>query len=132
MKIQVILPFVLVGLMSFQCNKHHKFCTQEFVTHGTALVNPLGEQVAYESYAVIHESTGDTVITEKSYPFEAEYFNQIIVLTDNELYYTTSSATKFLLHVVIDSLNQVSGKFVFNNDGCHVRKLGGPEQMVVD
>lgn len=132
MKIQLILPFVLIGLMSFKCTKYPKNCTEEFVVHGTKLVNTLGEKVAYESYVVIHESTGDTVITEQNYPFEAENFNQITVLTDNEMYYTTISATKFLLNVVIDSLNQVSSKFVFNNNGCHLQKLGGPDEIVVD
>lgn len=100
--------------------------------HSTELVDAFGEKVAYESYAVILEATGDTVITEQSYPFETDYFNQIIVLTDNEIYYTASTATKFSLAIIIDSTKQVNGKFVFHNDGCHIRKLGGPSQIIVN
>jgi hypothetical protein len=116
-----------------QCKKEEGImCTEEFRHIAVSMENQAGQVVIPDRYYVVRQSSNDTILTHENTYSSMPLSSEIILLTDNEMSYTTKSGTLFKLTVYIDGSLLVDECYLINNDGCHIGLVTGNTSLVVE
>lgn len=128
-----ILLISLVFLMFAQCKKgDEKACTEEFRLITVSLKNQAGQAIVPDSYyVVVHQPFHDTVITHENNYGTGRLSSEIILLTDNEMTFTTESGILFNLTAYFDGEKRVNESYLISNDGCHIELVIGNTTIIV-
>lgn len=128
--------FVFICLILFsltQCKKGDgKMCTEEFRLITVSIENQAGQAIVPDRYYVVHWPTRDTLITHKNKYGTGPISNEIVLLSDNEMYYTNESGILFELTAYFEGVQRVDESYLIRNDGCHIELVIGNTTITVD
>lgn len=107
-------------------------CTEEFRLITVSLENQAGQAVIPDTYyVVVHQPFHDTVITHENNYGTGPLSSEIILLTDNEMTFTTESGTLFKLTAYFNGVKRVNESYLIRNDGCHIELVIGNTTITI-
>lgn len=130
----LLLPFLLAALVTFAgCDVAFEApfaCTEEFRTVNVEVVDAFGRALPGLSYTSVHERTGDVLVTggpdtsadaRGLYPVATDADAPLLRVDGDPVVFTASGEGIL-----------ASARYVLSDDGCHIRKEDGPDQIVAE
>lgn len=125
--------FLLVALALAGCDAAFDsplVCTEEFVTIDVEVVDAFGRSVEGLAYQSVNERTGEVLPIGKDeglgardgrYPVATDAHAPLLRVDGDPVVFTASGAGLL-----------ATARYVLSDDGCHVRKEDGPEQITAE
>lgn len=131
-KITKIILLALAAPLLFSCSNPGdpgRVCTAEFVTHTLTVLTPDAEPADSVQITVSNKATGNTYdVCEPSICDETPDDGTYVIFHDGFLGKVDSDGEE----IVVRGTKGDKGfteEFIFKDDGCHIRKIAGPDSV---
>lgn len=132
-----LLLLLAAGLYLQSCSQSTspRVCTAEFVVHRVTVLGTGGEPADSVDVDITDRDTGDAFDPCESEAFDctADGFEGNYILIHDGYFEESEEGREFRLHVT-GQKNQASfeADYTFRNDGCHIRKVAGPDSVQLE
>lgn len=130
----ILLAVVLLITSCLQSPSSPRVCTAQFVVHQVNVLNAEGEPADSVDINITNRDTGEAFNPCESEAFDCagEGFEGYYTLIHDGYFEESEEGRIFRLRVTGQkNLASFEADYTFRNDGCHIRKVSGPDSVTL-